>query len=138
MPSAIRERDIVRKRESARRDSIVVIPNCADRPRRERLEQDDCEWLRWYFPALFWYEWQPQQREMIDAIRRAIQTGDDQAIAASRGEGKTKIAERLLLKYSLQGAIKLSVLFAATGSAAEDSLLAIKSELEENDRLCED
>lgn len=130
-----RERDADRKRAGRDARRIVVIQPCADRERRQRLEADDCEWLRYYFPVLFWYDWQPQQREMIEAIRHAIREGDDQAIAASRGEGKTKIAERLLLKYSLQGTIKLSVLFAATGSHAEDSLESIMGEIEDNDLL---
>lgn len=120
------------RRDSAR---IVVVPECSDRGLRMALEGDDCAWLRHFFPALFWYDWQPQQREMIEAIRHAIIEADDQAIAASRGEGKTKIAERLLLKYSLQGIVKLSVLFAATGSHAEDSLRSIMAECEENDLL---
>lgn len=139
MTTAVRDRDVARKREDANLSRIVVIPalSAERRLERERLEADDCAWLRFFFPVLFWYEWQPQQREMIEAIRHAIVKGDDQALAASRGEGKTKIAERLLLKYSLQGAIKLSVLFAATGSGAEDSLDAIKGEIEENDKLAE-
>jgi len=134
-----RERDADRKRQERDVRRIVVIPQLTpeQRARREFLEQDDCVWLRHFFPDLFWYEWQPQQREMIEAIRHAIRAGDDQALAASRGEGKTKIAERELLKYSLQGVIKLSVLFAATGSHAEDSLQSIMGEVEENPRLLE-
>jgi len=72
---------------------------------------------------------------MIEAIRSAIRYGGDQAIAASRGEGKTKIFERTLLKYTLAGVIKFSVLFAATGSAAQDSLQSIMGEIETNLRL---
>ena len=128
-----RQADLMRQRRDSAR--IVVVPECRDRALRVALEADDFRWLRHFFPELFWYEWQPQQREMIEAIRRAITEADDQAIAASRGEGKTKIAERLLLKYSLQGKIKLSVLFAATGSHAEDSLRSIMAEVEESDHL---
>jgi hypothetical protein len=72
---------------------------------------------------------------MIEAIRNAIRYGGDQSLAASRGEGKTKIFERTLLKYTLQGIIKFSVLFAATGSAAQDSLQSIMGEIETNERL---
>ena len=42
---------------------------------------------------------------MIDAIRNALRYGGDQAITASRGEGKTKIFERTLLKYTLAGVV---------------------------------
>ena len=69
------------------------------------LESDDTEWLRYYFADLFWYDFTTQQLEMIEAIRSAIRYGGDQAIAASRGEGKTKIFERTMLKYTLSGVI---------------------------------
>ena len=59
----------------------------------------------------------------------------DQAIAASRGEGKTKLFERSLLKHVLSGAVSFAVLFAATGSNAEDSLDSIKNTIETGERL---
>jgi hypothetical protein len=133
-----RERDAARKRASRASAKEVVIPPCADRKRRAALEADDMQWLRHYFPDLFWYDFTTQQQAMIRAIREAILYGGDQALAASRGEGKTKICERMLLKYTLCGAIKFSVLFAATGSAAQDSLRSIMDEIESNERLCAD
>lgn len=87
---------------------------------------------------LFWYDFTGQQLAMIEAIRTAIIYGGDQALAASRGEGKTKLFERMLLKYSLTGVIKFSVLFAATATAAMDSLESMRSEIEGNERLCAD
>lgn len=86
----------------------------------------------------FTYVFTVQQREMAAAIRLAVVDGGDQAIAASRGEGKTTLFERLLLKYTLQGLVKFSVLFAATGTAAENSLESIKLEVETNDFLYAD
>ena len=133
-----RNRDAKRKREQAAAAKNVVIPQCEDVARRTFLEADDSAWLRWYCGELFWYDFTPQQREMIAAIRTAILFGGDQALAASRGEGKTKLFERLLLKYTLQGVTSFCVLFAATGSHAEDSLESIKGELETNDRLMVD
>jgi hypothetical protein len=131
--------DLMReKRDSAR---IVVIPPCADRERRELLESCDEEWLAYYFAlesgssAPFTYAFTEQQREMIAAIRVAIVEGGDQSIAASRGEGKSTYCERMLIKYTLQGVVDFSVLFAATGGAAENSLDSIKTELENNLRL---
>lgn len=75
---------------------------------------------------------------MVGAIDTAIREGADQSIGASRGEGKTTDAERTLLKNTLDGTIKFSVLFAATGGAADDSLESIKLELETNERLFAD
>ena len=74
---------------------------------------------------------------MIAAIAHAIEYGGDQAIAASRGEGKTTICERVLLKYVAQGRVKFPVLFSATGEAARNSLATIKQSFEQNTRLLE-
>lgn len=138
---AERDRDAHRKRDARTAAKTVIVPTCEDRARRERLEADDEEWLRYYFAREsgsenpFWYDFTDQQKEMIAAIRNAILNGGDQSIAASRGEGKTTYFERMLLKYTLQGLIRFAVLFAATGSAAQDSLESIKQELETNERL---
>jgi hypothetical protein len=133
--SSERDRDTRRKRESRAASKEVQVPACEDWERRTLLESDDTEWLRYYFAELFWYPFTTQQLEMIEAIRNAIRYGGDQSLAASRGEGKTKIFERMLLKYTLSGVIKFSVLFAATGSAAQDSLQSIMGEIETNLRL---
>ncbi len=139
-----RDRDAARKRASSLAAREVIIPPCDDRKRREHLEQDDEAWLRYYFgegsgcPDPFWYEFTFQQQEMIAAIRQAILYGGDQSIAASRGEGKTTVCERLLLKYTLAGVINFSVLCAATGAAAANSLESIRDAIETNDRLLAD
>ena len=133
--SSERDRDAQRKRELRAAAKEVQVPPCEDRERRTLLESDDTEWLRYYFADLFWYPFTTQQLEMIDAIRNAILYGGDQSLAASRGEGKTKIFERMLLKYTLAGVVKFSVLFAATGSSAQDSLQSIMGEIETNERL---
>lgn len=130
-----RDRDTRRKRELRAASKEVQVPACEDIERRTLLESDDTEWLRYYFADLFWYPFTTQQLEMIDAIRNAILYGGDQSLAASRGEGKTKIFERMLLKYTLAGVVKFSVLFAATGSSAQDSLQSIMGEIETNVRL---
>lgn len=141
---AERERDANRKRAARAAGKTVVIPLCADRERRELLEQDDEEWLYWYYAPEsgtinpFTYKFTEQQKEMIAAIRYAFLHGEDQSIAASRGEGKSTIAERMITKYTLQGIIPFAVLFAATGAAAENSLDTIKTDIETNERLLAD
>lgn len=133
-----RERDVSRKREKARDQKLVHVPNCKNRPRRKRLEADDIAWLMHYFGPKsevrdpFTYQFTEQQRLMIAAFGKAIRKGGDQSIAASRGEGKTTILERLITKYTLQGALKYAVLFQATGTLADNSLDSIKIAIEEN------
>lgn len=136
--STERQRDQIRRREERRANKIVEVPRCKDKRRRNRLEKDDEAWLRYYCADVFWYDFTDQQRAMIAAIRSAVQLGGDQALAASRGEGKTTLCERLLLKYALQGLVKFSVLFAATATAAEDSLQAMREVIEQNKRIGED
>jgi hypothetical protein len=86
----------------------------------------------------FTYQPTEQQLEMIKAIGHAIEFGGDQALAASRGEGKTTYCERLALKYILQGKIKYAVIFQATGDLAQDCLDSIKEYIENNTKLRED
>lgn len=135
------DRDAERKREKRKAAKLVQVDKCADKRRRNRLEKDDVAWLMWYFApesgceSPFTYEFTSQQRQMIKGIGDAITVGGDQSMAASRGEGKTTLFERMLLKYTLTGVIKFSVLFAATGQAAQDSLESIKVEIENNERL---
>lgn len=139
-----RGRDAGRKRRESASARLVTIPSCQDRARREDLEQDDLQWLRYYFGTAsecvdpFWYEFTVQQREMISVIGTAIKYGGDQALAASRGEGKTSLFERMLLKYTLHGGVNFSVLFAASGLLAENSLDSIKQAVETNDFLLAD
>ena len=97
------------------------------------MEADDAAWLRWYFHETFWYDFTEQQIAMIDAIHRKIRQGGDQAIAASRGEGKSALAERLALKYMLEGLLQFVLLLHSTGGKAADSLAEIKEAIETND-----
>jgi hypothetical protein len=130
--------DIMRERRVGAKDVPIGSLSPEDRATRERLEQSDEAWLRFFFPDPpygFWYAFTEQQLAMVEAIGHAIKYGGDQAIAASRGEGKTQIARRLILKYTLSGQVRFAVLFASTGSDAADSLAAIKADIEEGELL---
>lgn len=139
-----RARDAAGKKKSRAEEACITIPPCADPERRARLELDDVAWLRWYFGEgcgledPFVYEFTAQQIEMIRAIQHAIRHGGDQAIAASRGEGKTTLTERLLLKFALTGIVNYSVFFAASGALADNSIDTMRQALAENERLVED
>lgn len=136
-----RSRDAERKSEKRKKQRLVVIPKCEDPARRKRLEADTVAWLMWYFaaesdtPDPFWYEFQPQQRRMINAIDEAIAKGQDKAEAASRGEGKTIITQRVGMKHVLCGTTKFIALLGATKGHAQGLLTEIKNEFECNVRL---
>lgn len=139
-----RQRDAERKRDKRAQEKLVIIPQCENRQRRADLEADDTAWLMHYYgegsgvPDPFWYTFTNQQQEMIEAFRHAILYNDDQSIAASRGEGKTTLLERMIKKYTLHGALDYSVLFQASGALAENSLDSIKVGLEDNTLLLAD
>jgi hypothetical protein len=126
-----------RNREQRFVERDVMVPICRDKRRRRALELNIERWLRFFFAEIFTYPFTPQQREMIDAILVAITGGGDIALAASRGEGKTTIAEAVAIFCVLTGLCRFVVLFAATGDDAGNSLATIKEHLESNDRLCE-
>lgn len=139
--STAAQRDADRKREKRATAKEVFVPPCADPARRAELEADDVSWMMYYFApesgtaSPFTYRFTIQQQEMIEALKNAFLFGGDQAIAASRGEGKTVLCERMVMKYTFKGRIGFTVLFGATGTGADDCLDSMKVEIETNDRL---
>lgn len=117
-----RERHAELQRRQAGLRRLVDVPKCQHRRRREYLEQLPQRWLRWYLAHIFTRPFTEQQQVMIDALVAAIQYGGDQALAASRGEGKTTNCECVLLWAILTGKAHFAVLFSATGTDAEESL----------------
>ena len=141
---ATRKAERERKAATRKADSVLVIPPPEDRERRELLESDDEEWMMYYFgegcglPDPFTYTFTEQQRDILLSIGHAIKHGGDQAIAASRGEGKTTITERRVLKALLTGEVDYGVIFASTGPMAENILDSIDTAINDNDRLLAD
>ncbi len=141
--ASTRRRESDRKKTQRAEAAVIAIPPCADPRRRQRLEKDDIKWLKWYFGSgcglddkdCFTYDFTLQQREMIHAIQHAIRFGGDQSLAASRGEGKSTLAERLVLKALLTGAVSYAVIFASNGSMADNAIDTLREALVENERL---
>jgi hypothetical protein len=133
-----RARDADRKRASRAARRVVQIPEIEDPARRARLERDIFEWLPFYHPEIYEHPFTDQIREIILAILAAFRGGGDQAIAASRGEGKTTSGEMVAEFCVLKGEVDFAVLFEAAGQDAEQSLQAIRDRLAENDRLAAD
>lgn len=131
-----RQRQLMARKRAAARD--IHVPPCENPERRARLEADTAAWLRHYFGERLTNEFTPDQLEWIRDIEERMTFGGDKAIAAPRGEGKTTIAERVLLKAILTGKIRYAVLVAATGPHAKRSLKNIKRAVEKNELLCAD
>lgn len=133
-----RRRDDREKKQADRRSvATVEIRRCNDSEWRAMLESDVFDWLRWFGNHEFTRPFTEQQREMIEAILRAVKDGGDQSIAAPRGEGKTSLCEWVLMYATLTGLVQFCVLFAATGADAESSLETIRERFATNDRLLE-
>jgi hypothetical protein len=133
-----RARDRARKQVANASRREVVIQPCEDPERRARLEADTEAWLLWYFPATFWHPFTEVGREMVHAIEHTLRFGTDQCIAGPRGEGKSSLAERVVLKNVLTSVLHFGLLFGANSDKAGERLKNIKAELEENDRLAAD
>ena len=80
----------------------------------------------------------PDQEEQIADIQHAIKLGEDKALAAMRGGGKTTIL-RIAAEWAiLHGHSRYCVLVGATSDDAKNNLEWIKEQLEFNDKLLED
>jgi hypothetical protein len=126
----------MRARGAAERD--LEIPPVANKARRRRCERNVYTFLRTYFPETFYGKWTAQRKAMVGAILTAARYGGDQAIAAPRGEGKTSIAECMILYCVMLGLVRFPVIVAATGPDAERILKNLKDHLERNELLGED
>jgi hypothetical protein len=74
---------------------------------------------------------------MVSAILTAARFGGDQAIAASRGEGKTSIAEAVAVYCLVQAIVSFIVLMSATGRDAGQVLANIREIFERADEYPE-
>jgi len=135
------EKQRAAKREYAResqrdvRDIKIGFPR--DLKLRERLEKNIYRWLRHYFAELFFNPFNDQQKLIVQSVLHAAKHGGDQSIAAPRGEGKTSIAECVVVYCILTGKLRFPLIVAATGPDAQNILGNIKRHFECNDELAE-
>src|SRR4051794_14010239 len=114
---AVSSGDARRRRAARRAAQTYQLPACQCWTRRKRLEKNLEKWLLWYGEDdPFVREWglTEQQREMAQAIHDAIVNGDDQALAASRGDGKTSLFEWVVIFLIATGKLHYVVYFAST------------------------
>ena len=73
---------------------------CDDPDQRAELEADDEAWILHFFPETFYLPFGEPHRELIAAVRYAVDTGGRVALAAPRGMGKSAILWALSMKYA--------------------------------------
>lgn len=126
-------------KRAAERDIPIRRLTAAERRKRAALAKPGNveAALRWYFPIRFYNDFTEDQREMIGDILRVMRDGGDQSEAATRGDGKTSIAEAVICLCIAWGLLSFAVIAANTGPNAGQILDNIKEEFETNDRLAE-
>lgn len=132
------DRDLERKRQKRSAGRETSHPACVNPRRRKRCEKNIFTFLRTYFPDKFYNDFTDDHKAIVKEILHRAKVGGDKAIAAPRGEGKTTIAECVMIYLLLLGLLKFPVIVAATGPHASRILENIKFELEFNDLLMED
>jgi hypothetical protein len=132
-------REAARNREKSRagRD-IAPLPEVINPDRREACRYSFRLFCETYFPDLYDLAWSKDHLKVIAKIERVVMKGGLFAIAMPRGNGKSTLCECACLWASLYGYRKYIVLLGSSADAAEESLLNIKTQLEENELLAED
>lgn len=130
-----KRRDSARKRKARAQDRDVKIRRCANRKRREAALADVYSFLDLYFGHRFYNPFTKMHRDMVQEILYLAMHGGALAIAAPRGEGKTTIAECMMIYCVLRGVLKFPLILAATGPDADRILDNIKNEFETNELL---
>ena len=122
------EREYDKERKAAKRagDRDLFIPSIEDADRRRQLEEDDAEWLRFYFPDVFFNPFTDEQHRTIADIERVLSFGLMKCKADERGGGKSSIIKYLLLKYSLQRKIRFPLVLCATNGKAKKATVSIR------------
>lgn len=125
-----------RARRAAERD--LIIPPPRDPARRAACLEDTYEFLRQYFGGVFFQEFSPTRREMVDAIEHAARYGGDQAVAGPRGDGKTRSALFVTLKLLAECAISFPLIISKSGPRAKRELKNLKEALAASEKFAED
>lgn len=128
-----------RRRHVRRAAATHEVPGCNSWTRRSRLEKDIFKWLQFYGGGTsFKYDFTPNQREIITAILTEVTRGGAQAIAASRGDGKSTITEWVLKYLILTGKARLVLYMASTEELSKKFVRSIQQRILKNERLYKD
>jgi hypothetical protein len=119
-------------------DRDIKIPCPKDPIRRRDALQDGELFLTTYFPEVFFEPFTADRRDMHDSIVRAAMYGGDQAIAGTRGEGKTKLAIYTALYLTLTGLAVFPIVIGKNQRKSESELRTVREKLQQSERLLQD
>lgn len=121
---------------ASERDIKIRIPKEPNR-RRDCLADGEL-FLTTYFPEVFFEPFTADRRDMHDSIVRAAMYGGDQAIAGTRGEGKTKLAIYTALFLTLTGLSTFPMVIGKNQRKSEAELRTVREKLQQSQLLLED
>lgn len=130
------QREYMARKRAAERDVRLTRPRNVSR--RTDTLQDGELFLVTYFPDVFFEPFTEDRRDMHQSIVRAAMYGGDQAIAGSRGEGKTKLAIYTALYLTMRGLSRFPIVIGKNQRKSEAELRTVREKLQQSPLLMED
>lgn len=139
-PKAFDEKSYDRERKAKQRaiGREVYIPVPKDIETRLACLGDPERLVTTYFPTTYFEPFTEDRRDMLNSIWRAARFGGDQAIAGSRGEGKTTTAMDGAFTLILAGLTFFPVVIGKNQDAASDELKALRDRILSSEKFIED
>lgn len=131
-----RDRERKAKARAAERDLVIPLP--AEPNRRRDTIVDGELFLTTYFPDVFFEAFTADRRDMHESIIRAARYGGDQAIAGSRGEGKTKLAIYTALYLVITGLSRFPIVIGKNQRKSEAELRTVREKIQQSELLLKD
>lgn len=129
-------RERMAKLRAAERDLKIPVPY---EPNRRRDTTSDGElFLTTYFRDVFFEPFTADRRDMHESIIRAARYGGDQAIAGTRGEGKTKLAIYTALFLTITGLARFPIVIGKNQRKSEAELRTVREKLQQSELLLQD
>jgi len=139
-PTVFNEKEYDRERKAKQRATgrEVYIPVPKNMERRLACLRDPELLLTTYFWETYHEPFTEDRRDMLLSIWRAAQYGGDQAIAASRGEGKTTLAIDGAFCLMLAGLCNFPVVVGKNQDSSSDELMALRERILMSESFIED
>ena len=128
--------DRMSKKRASERDIRIPLPKNINR--RLNAMQDCGLFLQTYFHDVFFEPFTTDRIDMMESIIRAARYGGDQAIAGTRGEGKTKLAIYTALFLTLTGLSTFPIVIGKNQRKSENELKTVREKLQQSELLLAD
>jgi len=130
------DRERKAKQRAVGRDVYIPVPVNIDR--RNSCLADPELLLTTYFTEFYFEPFTEDRRDMLQSIWRAAMYGGDQAIAASRGEGKTTLAMDGAFCLMLAGLTFFPVVIGKNQDSASEELKALRERIMSSESFVDD